>query len=33
VKLGIGPLGLTASEVIDAARQVLNRAIPPVRER
>jgi hydroxyethylthiazole kinase-like uncharacterized protein yjeF len=33
VRLGIGPLGLTASEVIDAARQVLNRAIPPVRER
>jgi NAD(P)H-hydrate repair Nnr-like enzyme with NAD(P)H-hydrate dehydratase domain len=33
VKQGIGPLGLTASEVIDAARELLNRAIPQTRER
>lgn len=33
VKQGIGPLGLTASDVIDSAREALNRAIPPVRER
>ena len=30
---GIGPLGLTASEVIDAARELLNRFIQPARER
>jgi len=33
VKRGIGPLGMTASEVIDAAREVLNLAIPPIHER
>ncbi len=33
VRQGIGPLGMTASEVIDAAREALNRAIPPTRAR
>jgi ADP-dependent NAD(P)H-hydrate dehydratase / NAD(P)H-hydrate epimerase len=33
VKQGIGPLGLTASEVIDLARELLNRSIPQKRER
>ncbi|HKQ24398.1 MAG TPA: NAD(P)H-hydrate dehydratase [Burkholderiales bacterium] len=33
VKQGIGPMGLTASEVIDSARMLLNRSIPQERER
>jgi hydroxyethylthiazole kinase-like uncharacterized protein yjeF len=33
VQQGIGPLGLTASEVMDAARELLNRFIQPVPER